>query len=55
MTKIAGKMRDDEMKQAATTMQKQMKTQAEDLSKLLAQLAVQIATKEGQAASAGSR
>jgi len=52
MVKIAREMGDDEVKTAATEMQKASKAGADELSTLLAQLAVQIATgKEPAAAS----
>src|SRR5215203_271580 len=46
MVKIAREMGDDEVKTAATEMQKASKAGAEELSTLLAQLAVQIATRK---------
>jgi hypothetical protein len=52
MVKIAQEMDDRETKEAATEMQKQIKTEADELSKLLSQFAVQIATKQVQTAGA---
>jgi hypothetical protein len=52
MAKIAQEMGDREVKDAATKMQKQTKTEADELAGLLAQLAVQIATGKGEAAAA---
>jgi hypothetical protein len=48
MAKIAGEMGDTEVKRAATEMQKTSKAGAEELSTLLSQLAVQIATAGAQ-------
>jgi hypothetical protein len=44
MVKIAREMNDDEVKEAATKMQKQIKSEADELATLLSQLAVEIAT-----------
>jgi hypothetical protein len=44
MVKIAREMNDDEVKEAATKMQKQVKSEADELATLLSQLAVEIAT-----------
>jgi methyl-accepting chemotaxis protein len=52
MAKIAGQMGDKEVKDAATEMQKMSKQGAEELSTLLSQLAVQIATSGPEMASA---
>jgi hypothetical protein len=53
LAKIAQEMDDREVKDAATKMQKQTKTEADELAGLLAQLAVQLATEKGEAV--GSR
>src|SRR3954451_539109 len=52
MAKIAQEMDDREVKDAALKMQKQTKTEADELSGLLAEFAVQIATEQGEAAAA---
>lgn len=52
LVKIAQKLGDRELKQAASEMQKATRAEAGELSKLLAQLAVRIATGEGRVAQA---
>jgi len=51
MLKIAQEMDEREIKDAALQMQKQTKTEADELATLLSQFAVQIATGDGQSAS----
>jgi len=55
MAKIAQELGDREVKDAATAMQKTTKSEAEELSTLLAQLAVTIATESGAGAKAAAR
>jgi hypothetical protein len=52
IVKIAREMNDDEIKEAAVKMQKQAKSEADEMADLLSQLAVQIATGNGQSMSA---
>lgn len=50
--KVAQEMGEKDIKEAATEMQKATKAEADELAKLLATLAVQIATEKGEAATA---
>jgi hypothetical protein len=52
MVKIGQETDDREVKEAAVQMQKQIKTEADELSNLLSQFAVQIATEKGEAVGA---
>jgi thioredoxin-like negative regulator of GroEL len=55
MAKIASKVGDTKARTAATEMQKATKAEAEELSTLLAKLAVDIATEGGEKASSAGR